>query len=274
MNDIKISPDVQTTTGFMETCGAQIYYEWAGTGDALVLLHGGGLDSRMWDEQFYTFATAFKVIRYDVPACGKSTAPTEPFSDAGILRDLLKHLDVSQAHVLGNSLGGKIALDFAVEFPDMLKSLILVAPGLSGYKLSPEYMQQIGMIFSVIEKGGALQGTEEWLKHPHMIPAMENPAIKDRVRQMNLDNSHLWVQGLPEQPINPPAAERLKDIVAPTLLIVGDRDVADMHAIADLIVESAARAEKTIIPEAGHIVSMEKPEEFNKVVLEFLKRSA
>lgn len=141
----------------------------------------------------------------DVPGCGKSTATTEPFSDAGVLYALLKHLGIEQAYLLGESLGGRIAIDFAVEFPSRVKGLILSAPGLGGYEWSREYLEQIGAIFSAAEKDGPLRATEEWLKHPHMIPAMKNPALHDRIRQMNLDNANLCVQGLPERPLDPPA---------------------------------------------------------------------
>ncbi len=272
MDDTKFSTESPVTTGFVEASGAQIYYEWTGTGYPLVLLHAGGLDRRMWDEQFKTFAAAYQVIRYDVPACGKSSAPNVPFSDAGILRDLLKYLGISQAYLLGASLGGRIAIDFAVEYPSLVKALVLAAPGLSGYEWSPEYMDQIAVIFSAADQSGPLQAVEEWLRHPHMLPAMENPALSERIRRMNIDNANLWVQRLPEQPLDPPAMKRLKDLVMHTQIIVGDRDVPDIHTIADLLVVNIASARKVVIHGAGHIVSMEKPDEFNKTVFDFLNK--
>ena len=258
------------TTGFIETSGAQIYYEWSGKGFPLIFLHAGGLDLRMWDEHFDHYSTSYRVVRYDAPACGKSTAPTAPFSDAGVLRSLLIHLGIEQACLIGESLGGRIAIDFTVEYPGMVKGLVLSGPGLGGYEFSKEYTEQIGKIFSFADKGDALGATEEWLKHPHMVPAMSNPNLRERIRQMNLDNVNLWVQGLPECPIDPPAIQRLKSMTVPTIVIVGEQDVADMHSIADLIVKEVAGAKKVVIPGTGHIVSMEKPEEFNKAVMEFL----
>ena len=272
MSSTIFSAEIPATSGYVEASGAQVYYEWTGTGHPLVLLHAGGLDLRMWDEQFKIFASKFKVIRYDVPACGKSSIPTTQFSDAGILYELLKHLGIAQAYLLGASLGGRIALDFAVEYPSMVKGLVLVAPGLGGYEWSAEYLDQIGVIFRVAEQNGPAQAVEEWLCHPHMLPAMQNAEISGQVKRMNIDNANLWVQRLPELPIDPPAIKRLRDLVIPTQIIVGDRDVQDIYVIADLILANIAGAKKVVIQGAGHIVSMEKPDEFNKVVTDFLKK--
>lgn len=271
MGHTDFSADSPVTNGYFEASGARIYYEVTGTGYPLVLLHAGGLDGRMWDEQFTAYAETYTVIRYDIPACGRSSAPTESFSDAGILSVLLKHLGVNQAHLIGASLGGRIAIDFALEYPAMVNALILVAPGLGGYQWSDEYNRQIGVIFSAAEKSGPLQAVEEWLKHPHMLPAMENSTLSERIRQMNLDNANLWTQPLPEKPLDPPAVQRLKSLHIPTQIMVGDRDVPDIHAIADLITADVAGASKVMFHGAGHLISMEMPDEFNQAVLDFLK---
>lgn len=272
MPDLKFSTELPVTTGFMEASGAQIYYEWTGSGNPLVFLHAGGLDLRMWDEHFKSFSSSYQVIRYDVPGCGRSTAPTEPFTDAAVLQALLEHLGIEKACLIGESLGGRIAIDFALEYPEMAKGLILSGPGLGGYEWSKEYTEQIGKIFSYAETGDALTATEEWLKHPHLLPAMSNPNLRDRVRQMNLDNAKLWVQRLPERPLEPLAIERLKDVRIPTQIIVGELDVPDIHSICDLLMGSIADAKKAIIHGAGHLASMEKPDEFNEIVFQFLNK--
>lgn len=272
MPDLKFSTELPVTTGFMEASGAQIYYEWTGSGNPLVFLHAGGLDLRMWDEHFKSFSSSYQVIRYDVPGCGRSTAPTEPFTDAAVLQALLEHLGIEKACLIGESLGGRIAIDFALEYPEMAKGLILSGPGLGGYEWSKEYMEQIGVIFSIAEKGDALGATEEWLKHPHLFPAMSNPSLRDRVRQMNLDNANLWVQRLPERPLEPPAIKRLKEISIPTQIIVGALDVPDIHTICDLLTSNLSGAEKVVIQDAGHLASMEKPEKFNEWANQFLRK--
>lgn len=268
----KSSTELPISTGFMEASGAQIYYEWTGSGFPLVFLHAGGLDLRMWDEHFKFFSSSYRVVRYDVPACGRSTVPTEPFTDAGVLRALLIHLGIEEACLIGESLGGRIAIDFVLEYPELGGGLILFGPGVGGYEWSKEYTEQIGKIFTIAEKGDALGATEEWLKHPHLLPAMSNPSLRDRVRQMNLDNAKLWLQRLPERPLEPPAIKRLKEISIPTQIIVGALDVPDIHTICDLLASSISGAEKVEIQDAGHLASMEKPEKFGERAQQFLRR--
>lgn len=270
MNGTKI-PNTPTA-GFMNAFGASIYYETAGSGFPLVFLHAGGLDLRMWDEYFRYFSSSYKVVCYDVPACGRSTAPTEPFTDAGVLHTLFEHSGIDQACLVGESLGGRIAIDFTLEYQEMIKGLVLSGPGLGGYEWSKEYMEQIGLIFSFAEKGDALGATEEWLKHPHMVPAMKNPNLQNRVRQMNIDNAKLWVQGLPERPLEPPAIKRLKDISVPVQIIVGELDVQDIHAVCNILMSNIPNAKKTVIQDAGHLVSMEQPARFNQIIDQFLKK--
>lgn len=274
MEGSKLSSESQVITGVFEKSGAQIYYQWTGKGLPLVFLHAGGLDLRMWDEHFKYFSASHRVVRYDAPACGQSTAPTEPFSDAGVLQSLLIHLGIEQTCLIGESLGGRIAIDFTVEYPGMVKGLVLSGPGLGGYEWSKEYMEQIGKIFSFADKNDALGATEEWLKHPHLVPAMKNPNLRDRVRRMNLDNAKLWVQGLPERPLEPPAIKRLKEISTPVQIIVGELDVPDIHSVCDLLASEIRGSEKIVIRDAGHLVSMEQPEKFIQTVFGFLSSNS
>ena len=272
MSDLKFSTELPVTTGFMESNGAQIYYEWTGSRNPLVFLHAGGLDLRMWSEHFKSFSSSHQVIRYDAPGCGRSTAPTKPFTDAGVLRALLKHLGIETACLIGESLGGRIAIEFTLEYPETVKGLILSGPGLGGYQWSKEYTEQIGKIFSYAETGDALAATEEWLKHPHLFPAMKNPSLRNRVRQMNFDNAKLWMQGLPERPLEPFAIKRLKEIAVPVQIIMGGLDVPDIHAIGKLLVSEIHNAEAMVIQDAGHLVSMEQPAMFNQAIDQFLKK--
>ena len=108
--------------------GTQLYYEVAGEGQPLVLVHSGGFDRRLWDEQCTTFADHYQVIRYDVRGHGESPPPTKPYSDAEDLDRLLQWLQVEKVHLVGLSLGGRIIIDFALAHPEMVDTLLLVAP--------------------------------------------------------------------------------------------------------------------------------------------------
>src|SRR5437879_13455229 len=100
----------------------------------MVLIHAGFLDSRMWDTQFQLFSKNYMVIRYDVRGFGRSDIARTKFSDFKDLRGILDHLRVKTASLIGVSNGGRIASDFAVEYPSMVDHLVLVSPGMSGYK--------------------------------------------------------------------------------------------------------------------------------------------
>ncbi len=113
-----------------------MYYETSGKGPALVLIHAGFLDSRMWDTQFQPFSENHRVIRYDVRGFGRSDVARTRFSDYKDLHEILDHLGAKKAFLVGVSNGGRIASDFAVEHPSMVDHLVLVSPGMSGYKFS------------------------------------------------------------------------------------------------------------------------------------------
>ena len=114
---------------------AQIFYEVTGNGPAIVLINGGGLDCRMWQPQVGPFSRHFRVLRYDPRAIGRSetTDRTAIWSPRHDLRLLLSHLGIERAHVIGLSWGGSLAIDFALDYPSIVSSLVLVAPGVSGY---------------------------------------------------------------------------------------------------------------------------------------------
>jgi 3-oxoadipate enol-lactonase len=256
-------------SGFAEINGTKIYYEVAGTGHPLVLIHGGQMDSRMWDEQFQFFSKTYRVVRYDVRGYGKSPASKNVYASEDDLAALLKFLKMEKAYVLGLSLGGRIAIDFALTHPEMTDGIVPVAPGLSGFHFSDDPNEW--NVLRAVQAGDFAKAADYWLQSGYMAPAMENPKIAPRLRQLSLENVHENLDNpLLETMPNPPAIERLPQIKAPTLIIVGNRDVADIHEICGLLRARIHGAREMVIEGSGHIVSMEKPEEFNRAVLEFL----
>src|SRR5579863_9031077 len=122
----------QPITGYIETNGTNLYYEVMGEGHPLVLVHGGYMDRRMWDDQFAAFARHYRVIRYDVRGFGKSELPPVPYTDRQDLHTLLSFLGIEKTYLVGLSLGGEIAIDFTLDYPDMVDALILVGSSISG----------------------------------------------------------------------------------------------------------------------------------------------
>ena len=115
-------------SGYAEVNGTKLYYEIAGQGEPIVLIHGNFGDVRYWDDQFLDFATHYKVVRFDVRGYGKSDAPVEgqPYNDYEDLRALLDYLDIKQTHIAGFSMGSGIAINFVLVYQKFLwKHLIL-----------------------------------------------------------------------------------------------------------------------------------------------------
>lgn len=259
----------QVNSGFAEINGGRIYYETAGAGHPLVLIHGGQMDRRMWDEQFALFSKSYRVIRYDVRGFGKSPASTNVYADEEDLAALLKYLHVEKAYVVGLSLGGRVAIDFALTHADMLDAIVPVAPGLSGFHFSSDPTDMDS--WRAAQAGDWEKVTEYWLKNAYMAPAMENPKIAPRLHELALENAHENLDNpVLESTLNPPAIDRLPDVKTPTLIIVGNRDVSDIHEICGLLYARIPGAKEIVIQGSGHIVNMEQPEQFNRAVLNFL----
>lgn len=257
--------------GFAKVSNAKIYYEIVGQGQPLILIHGGNMDRRMWDEQFATFAKTYKVIRYDVRGFGKSDKQVKAFAHYQDLYDLMKFLGITKANIVGLSLGGGIAADFAITHPEMVENLILVCPGINGFTISSDGgAYSIATIEAARDEGYA-KATEMWLRSPYMIPAMEHPELRAKLRQLSLDNAHNWLANFVwSRDIKPSTRERLSEIKARTLLIVGDRDVPNLLKLVDEATAKIPEATKAVIKGVGHLPNMERPAEFDKTVLEFL----
>src|SRR2546423_9489784 len=130
-------PDAgKQASGYVDVPGSKLYYEECGSGPAIVLLHDGLLDAVSWDEVWQPLATKYHVIRYDRRGYGRSDPVTTPFSPTGDLTRLLTHLKVQHALIVGSSSGGALAIDFAIEYPQMVDRLLLIGPVLHRKELA------------------------------------------------------------------------------------------------------------------------------------------
>jgi pimeloyl-ACP methyl ester carboxylesterase len=266
---------VTTRSGFVPVAVPTLYYEATGKGDVVILIHGGQMDRRMWDRQFSNLAKEHHVIRYDVRGFGQSAAATMPYSDNDDLLALLNHLHVAKAHLVGLSLGGRISLDFALTHRERVQSTVLVGPGMSGFDWSKESQQSFMAVVNAIQHDGPQRAVEMWLKDPYMAPAMEHADIAPRLRELATDNMRAWLSNdALGRSIDPPAAKRLKSVRVPTLVIVGSRDVPDIQRIVERISREVPGVKKVVIEGAGHIVNMEKPDDFDQVLSEWLAQTS
>lgn len=262
-------------SGFADLSGATFYYEVAGTGEPLVLVHAGICDSRMWDEQFAVFAQSYRVVRYDQRGYGRTPAVDEPFAHYQDLHALLQHLGIAQTHLVGCSMGGSACLDFALAYPSMVNRLILVGSTPSGYKASHPRPAQIAAVNSALAAGNFAQAAELevqiWVDGVGRAPDQVPATIRERVRIMDtiaLQNEVLEL-GQPE-PLAPPAAERLHELLRPALLLVGDLDQPRILEAIEFMAERLPNGRKVMMPGTAHLPNLEQPERFNELVLGFL----
>ncbi len=265
------------TTGHASVDNGKLFYEIEGDGPCVVLIHAGFLDSRMWDEQFKLLSDKYRVVRYDVRGFGRSDIAKTRFSDAKDLHDLLKQLSISKASIIGVSNGGRIAFDFAVSYPEMLEKLVLVAPGIRGYKVSGPEEEALWNQFEesmkpqeVADKEGRAKDAVEM--DVNAWASAQSPASRTLIFGIAMDNFHVqrenpWkLQDSPE----PPSFQRLSEIHAPTLFIVGDRDVPAQVLMVENIYRQMPGSKRILIPGADHIANMSKQKEFNEAMFEFL----
>lgn len=261
----------EVTRGVAAVNGTKLYYEDTGHGDPVVLIHGLCLNCRMWDSQFDFLADRFRVIRYDARGFGESAVPDKPFRHADDLRALLDHLDVSTAHIVGLSMGGRIALHYALLYSEAIRSLILVDSAIDGFDWDESWSTSLDAIEACGHRDGAKAANRMWLNHELFAPAREHPDCAAKLAEIvDADSGWIWLHESLAQGIDPPARMRLAEIHVPALVIVGERDLPDFHTIADILAAGIPGAAKVEMPDVGHMSNMEDPAAFNKILLEFL----
>lgn len=265
----------QVKTDYLQLDGGQLYYETAGEGEPLVLGHAGFVDSGMWDTQWQTLARHFRVIRYDMRGYGKSSPVSGPVSRRDELYQLLEHLGVERAYLMGCSLGGGMLLDFALEHPQMAAALILVSAVPGGFELQGPPPPHLLDMIAAMQQGDLARASELqiriWVDGPFRQPEQVDPAVRRRAAVMNripVERGTWAIADMP--PLHPPAVQRLSDIHIPILVIAGALDHPEILRGVDVMAAGIRGAQKVIIPDSAHVPNMEKPVEFNLAVIEFL----
>jgi pimeloyl-ACP methyl ester carboxylesterase len=261
---------------FAEINGASLYYEVAGAGYPLFLLHSGLSDHSMWDQQWSVFAQHYRVIRYDFRGVGASSLPTESYSHVEDLQNLMQFLGINKAHVLGLSFGGRTALDFTLTYPEKVSALVLASSGFSGASPSEDSIARWEAIDAAWERGDKELANElemqMWVDGPQRTPEQVNPDVRARLKATNARNFESTNQPGLGKPIEmeQPAAQRLGEVQVPTLAIVGDKDIPDVQQNYKHLTGEISGAQGKVIEGVAHFPSMEQPELFNRLVLDFL----
>lgn len=257
--------------GFLPCNGAEIYYELAGAGETIVLLHGAPLDSRMWRPQMEALSQKYQVLRFDMRGMGQSLDPGIPFTLYVDLHSLLAQLGIESATFVGASFGCYAAVEYALAFPHQANGLVLLCPGgfappSASYqqRLQP-FQEQFGMgnmkeaveiILHIVLDGpdqerGRVQPHRQWLKEIYAdIYRKAQPATMPK-----------WLE--------PDPRSRLAEISVPTQVVIGELDHSDFLKAADTLVQTIPGAEQIRLPQSAHLPSIDNPDAVNQIIVDF-----
>jgi pimeloyl-ACP methyl ester carboxylesterase len=264
-------------TQFAESDGARIAYDVSGSGPDVVLIHAGVTDRRMWDAVVPLLASDHRVTRYDMRGFGE-TVEDEKGAWAP-RRDLLAVMDaagIEAACIVGVSMGGGAAINFTLEHPERVSHLVPVNPGVGGFDYQPdEWETDIDGRISAAWKDKRLDECadleiEMWLAGPHRGVEDLDPALVARMREwleVSYTKAPEWSAA---EPMDPPAAQRLGEIAAPTLAVLGELDVASMHGVIDAIAAGVPGAAKVVMAGTAHLPPYEDPAGFADVLRRFV----
>ena len=259
------------SSGSVAVDGGSLYYETLGKGAPVILIHGGFGDRRMWDAQMEPLSQAFRVIRYDHRGFGKSSAPDKPYSPVADLVALMEHLELKRANLVGNSMGGTLALDFALLQPNLTGAVVVVASTAGGYPVPEEDIKNMNEVLGVAKDKGTSAAVPLWLRHPMVGVASRHPTAGPLLRTMVEDNQKMFLaEHWPQEPMTPTAYERLAGLNANVLFVVGDQDVASVRNGAEASAARIKKAKVVTIKDADHLPQMEHPEAVNKLLVEYI----
>ena len=264
-----------TDAGFLETNGARLYYEVDGAGEPVVLIHAGVANLRMWDAQVAALRDAYRVIRFDTRGFGRTKTDAVEFSNRADIAAVLDHLGERSAHLVGLSRGGQIALDFTIERPERVRSLVVAAGGIGGYdppdEPEPDAFEEAERLWEAKDwQALAEWETRYWVDGPGQPTDRVDPAVRALVHGWILDTYRAEKEEGTPQPLDPPAAGRLDAVTVPLLVMVGDLDDAGTRASCRHLAASVPGARLEPFDGAAHMLNLEQPERFNRLLREFL----
>jgi 3-oxoadipate enol-lactonase len=256
---------------------AGLYHEIAGAGPPVILIHEGICDSRMWDPQWDSFQRSHRVVRLDLRGFGRSPYVPGTYSHAADVIALLDDLKLGPAALVGVSLGGGVALQVAVARPDLVSALVLVGSGIRGHEWSDDVTRAWAEEEAALERGDLDAAVEinlrTWVDGPHRSAEEVDPEVRAKVGEMQRRALELYQEGgeeAQEEALVADVGDRLDEISAPTLVVVGELDVADLQTIGVRLRREIRGARGAAIPGAAHAPTMERPDEFTELVLDFL----
>jgi len=269
-------------SGYAEVNNTRLYYEIAGKGQAIVFIHGSFGDRRFWDFQMSTLSKKYKVLRYDLRGFGKSALRKEDevYRDCDDLLALLNYLKIERANVCGLSYGSFIAIDFALAYPQKCTSLISIGPRVTGDDLddykpnSDSFKAIVSKTVELLKSVGKKEATDFlWTGNNSLSKSVQSPEARQVLLKMGYEYS--WWRHLhpsKREYAFPQAIKHLDQIKMPTLVVTADFDAAICKQVAATLKNEIRDAKLISIRHAGHVMNMDRPEQFNKELSKFIRK--
>jgi pimeloyl-ACP methyl ester carboxylesterase len=253
----------------LQVPGGELYYEVEGECVPVALVHGHALDLRMWDDQMPALADIARVVRHDARGFGRSTRDADTaYSHADDLWQLLDHLAIDQAVLVGISMGGRTVVEATLAAPERVLALVLLDALLDGVPWDTESKRGMEALREELGSGGVEAAKAALLDHGFFAHARRNPDVALRLSEMLADYSGVnWTSVDPHAP-HPDSIGVLDTIAAPTTVVVAELDVSCFREMSDILASRIPGARKITVPGVGHMVNMEAPEAVNALLLE------
>ncbi|MBI3743406.1 MAG: alpha/beta fold hydrolase [Chloroflexi bacterium] len=254
--------------------GVNIYYEVAGSGHGVIFVHAHNVDCRLWDKQVEAVSRSYTMVRYDFRGHGRSEAPPTgyhiPFY-AQDLRALIQHLGLRKPSIVGLSMGGNVALEYALTWPNEISTLTMADSGLLGFEETQMQETMAKRQALVRDRGIDTTFVRAALMSNGFKGVVRDPANKALIKDMLEKWSGMSYRDKATYP--PPEttqAERVKGLNVPLLVMVGEHDTGRFQRIADYLAANVRVVRKVVVPGAYHFAPLETPDVFNDILLDFL----
>jgi len=251
------APSQPALRAFVYVEGGKLYYEECGIGpEAVILFHDGIAHSAVWDNVWSTFCKRFHTIRYDRRGYGRTPASATWYRETEDLVTLLRNRKVSHAILVGSSHGGELSIDFTLQYPALVRQLVLVGAVVSGLPYTDHFLNRGTSNSQPFEKNDVPGGLANWARDKYLL-APGHDAAKKRLLELLTTNPQYLTHSDYARPTQA-ALPRLKEIRIHTLILVGDADIPDVHAHAGAIEAGIAGSKRVRITDAGHLMYLER----------------
>ena len=267
------SPTPAPINGLKTVNGVSIHYEITGQGEPLILIGGLSTATWLWWKQVPELSKSFRVIAYDQRGAGRSAKPDEPYSIpmlADDLASLLDALNVKQAHILGISLGGYVAQEFALKYPERVRRLVLCSTSFGGANAIPPTLDALVALLTPV--AGRDDLSERVAMSMSAAYSAAHPEDVEKMVAWRLDNpqpAYAYNRQLMSS-VGWTSEGRLERIIAPTLVLAGTADTIVPSKNAELLASALPHSELRLLEGAGHLINVEQAAAFNREVIRFL----